>query len=139
MTRRRNSGSTWNEAPARYHVFLWLVEGGSNLSAAAKAALADPANDLFLSAASVWELAIKIGNKKLSLSDPLDAYVARWTAAYQLGALPVQFDHAHTVTKLPPHHKDPFDRLLIAQAVAEGMSVVTSDGKFAPYGVPVVW
>jgi len=66
------------------HVFLWLVEGNASLSAAAKAALADPANDLFLSAASVWELGIKIGNKKLSLSDPLDIYVAKWIAAYQL-------------------------------------------------------
>jgi PIN domain nuclease of toxin-antitoxin system len=121
------------------HTFLWLVEGSPNLSAAAKAALADPANDLFLSAASVWELAIKIGNNKLSLSDPLDVYVAKWTAAYQLGPLPVQFGHAQAVANLPAHHKDPFDRLLIAQAVHEGMSVVTSDGKFAPYGVPVVW
>jgi PIN domain nuclease of toxin-antitoxin system len=121
------------------HFFLWLVEGSPHLSAAARPALADPANDLFLSAASVWELAIKIGNRKLSLSDPLDVYVAKWIAAYQLAALPVQFDHAHTVTKLPPHHKDPFDRLLIAQAVVEGMSVVTSDGKFTPYGVPMVW
>jgi PIN domain nuclease of toxin-antitoxin system len=58
------------------HTFLWLVEGSANLSAAAKAALADPANALFLSAASAWELAIKIGNKKLSLSDPLDAKFA---------------------------------------------------------------
>jgi len=121
------------------HVFLWLVEGIPNLSAAAKLALSDPANELFLSAASVWELAIKIGNKKLSLSDPLDVYVAKWTAAYQLGALPVQFNHAHAVSKLPSHHKDPFDRLLIAQAIVEGMSVVTSDGKFTHYGVPTVW
>src|SRR5438874_496365 len=121
------------------HTFLWLVEGNPNLSAVAKAALADPANDLFLSAASVWEMAIKIGNKKLSLSDSLDVYVAKWTAAYQLGSLPVQFDHGYTVTNLPAHHKDPFDRLLIAQAVHEGMSVVTSDAKFTPYGVPIVW
>ncbi len=98
------------------HTFLWLVEGSANLSAAAKTALADPANDLFLSAASVWELAIKIGNKKLALSDTLDVFVAKWTAAYQLAPLPVQFGHAQTVVTLPPHHKDPFDRLLIAQA-----------------------
>lgn len=69
----------------------------------------------------------------------LDVYVAKWTAAYQLSPLPVQFGHAHPVANLPPHHKDPFDRLLIAQAMLEGMSVVTSDGKFAPYGVPTVW
>lgn len=121
------------------HTFLWLVEGSPNLSAAAKAALTDPANDLFLSAASIWEMAIKSGNKKLALSDPLDAYVAKWAAAYHLSALPVLFGHAQSVANLPPHHKDPFDRLLIAQAALEGMTVVTSDGKFAPYGVPIIW
>src|SRR4029453_15458342 len=89
------------------HTFLWLVEGSPNLSAAAKAALADPANDLFLSAASVWELAIKIGIKKLTLSDTLDVYVAKWKATYQLAALPVQFGHAYGVTALPSHHKRP--------------------------------
>jgi PIN domain nuclease of toxin-antitoxin system len=121
------------------HTFLWLVEGSPNLSPAAKAAFADPANQLFLSAASVWELAIKIGNRKLSLADPLDIFITRWTAAYQLDPLSVQFAHAHTVARLALHHKDPFDRLLIAQAMVEGMSVATSDSKFAPYGVPLVW
>ena len=67
------------------HAFLWLVEGSPNLSTAAWVALGDPANELVLSVASVWELAIKTGNKKLVLSDPLDAFVGKWTATYQLG------------------------------------------------------
>ena len=121
------------------HVFLWLVEGNPNLSAAAKAALADPANELFLSAASVWEMAIMIGTKKLALADPLDVFVGKWTATYRLTALPVSFGHAIAVAGLPGHHKDPFDRLLIAQSTLDGMSVVTGESKFVPYGVPIIW
>ena len=71
------------------HTFLWLVEGSPNLSTAAQAALADPANQLFLSVASVWELAIKIGNKKLALSDPLDSFIGKWTVTYQIAMLPI--------------------------------------------------
>ena len=121
------------------HAFLWLVEGSPNLSTAALAALADPANDVYLSGASVWELAIKVGNKKLSLSDPLDVFVPKWTAAYQLDPLPVRFIHVYGVMGLPSHRKDPFDRLLVAQAMVEGMKTLTSDSKFGPYGVPIVW
>ena len=121
------------------HTFLWLVEGSPLLSAAAQIALADSANDLFLSVASVWELAIKTGNKKLTLRDPLDVFVAKWTATYQLHLLPIQTPHVLAVVGLPDHHKDPFDRILIAQAVVEGMRLVSADSKLAPYGVPLVW
>ena len=121
------------------HAFLWLVEGSPNLSAAAQVALADPANDVYLSAASVWELAIKIGNKKLTLIDPLDVFVPKWTTAYQLDPLPIRFLHVYGIVGLPAHHKDPFDRLLVAQAMVEGMRVVTSDSKFGAYGIPIVW
>ena len=121
------------------HTFLWLVEGNPNLSAAAQTALADPANELFLSVASVWELVIKTGNKKLTLRDPVDVFVAKWTAFYQLSLLPIQTQHALAVVGLPNHHKDPFDRILIAQALVEGMTLVTGDNKFAPYGVPLIW
>jgi PIN domain nuclease of toxin-antitoxin system len=121
------------------HAFLWLVEGSPNLSAAAQAALADTANDVYLSAASVWELAIKVGNKKLTLSDSLDVFVPKWTATYHLDTLPVRFIHVYRTVDLPAHHKDPFDRLLIAQAMVEGMGLLTSDTKFTPYSVSIVW
>jgi PIN domain nuclease of toxin-antitoxin system len=121
------------------HTFLWLVEGSPNLSAGASTALADPANALYLSVASVWELAIKIGNKKLTLTDPLDVFVSKWGATYQLSLLPIQLPHVLAVAGLPDHHKDPFDRILIAQATVEGMTLVTADGKFVPYGVPIIW
>jgi PIN domain nuclease of toxin-antitoxin system len=120
------------------HTFLWLVEGSPNLSATAQVALADPANEAYLSAASVWELAIKIGNKKLALTDPLDLFVRKWTAAYQLALLPIDTSHARAVAGLPNHHRDPFDRILIAQALVEGMTLVSADVKFAPYSLPIL-
>ena len=121
------------------HTFLWLVDGSPNLSAAANAALADPTNQLFLSVASIWELAIKTGNQKLVLSDTLDVFVGKWTAAYQLARLPIDTPHALAVVALPNHHRDPFDRMLIAQALVEGMTLVSADAKFKPYSVPVIW
>ena len=121
------------------HTFLWLVEGGPNLSTAAQAALADPANDLFLSAGSVWGMAIKTGNKKLALRDPLGAFVGKWTATYQIALLPIDAPHALAVLGLPDHHRDPFDRILIAQAQVEGMTPVSADARFAPYPVPILW
>jgi PIN domain nuclease of toxin-antitoxin system len=121
------------------HTFLWLVEGSPKLSTVARAALADPANALYLSVASVWELAIKIGNKKLALSDPLDVFVGKWTVAYQLILLPIDTPHALAVLGLPDHHRDPFDRILIAQGRVEAMTLVSADPKFAPYSVPILW
>lgn len=121
------------------HTFLWLVEGNPRLSAAARGALANPANELFFSVASVWELAIKTGNKKLTLIDPLDVYVSKWTATYQLALLPVDAPHALAVARLPAHHNDPFDRVMIATAQVEGMTLLTADAKFAPYSVPILW
>ena len=121
------------------HTFLWLVEGSPKLSAAAQAALADPANESYLSVASVWELAIKTGNKKLSLTDPLDKFVGKWTVAYQLALLPIDTPHALAVVGLPDHHRDPFDRILIAQALVERMTLLSADAKFASYSVPILW
>jgi PIN domain nuclease of toxin-antitoxin system len=121
------------------HAFLWLVEGSPNLSQAAQAALTDPLNELFLSVASAWEMAIKISNGKLRLSEPLDRFIAKWTATYLLEQVPIQMTHAVAVAALLPHHRDPFDRLLIAQSQIEGMQLVSGDGKFAPYGIPIVW
>jgi PIN domain nuclease of toxin-antitoxin system len=123
------------------HTFLWLVDGNPNLSSMAQAALCDPANALFLSVASVWELAIKTSrtNPQLKLSEPLDQYVAKWTAAYQIQVLPIDLPHALNVTGLPHHHSDPFDRLLISQTEIEAMAMVSADSKFTSYSIPVLW
>jgi PIN domain nuclease of toxin-antitoxin system len=121
------------------HTFLWLVEGSPHLSATAQAALVDPTNELHLSVASVWELAIKTGIKKLTLSDPVAVFVGKWTTTYQLALLPIDTPHALAVAGLPDHHRDPFDRILIAQALVERMALLTADGKFAAYAVPILW
>lgn len=123
------------------HTFLWLVEGSTSLSTPAAAALSNPANELFLSVASIWELAIKTSSakQKLSLSEPLETFVAKWTAAYQLKELPILGRHALQVRALPDRHRDPFDRILIAQALTEGMTLVSADTQFAAYPVTVIW
>ena len=123
------------------HAFLWLVDGNPHLSATAQTALGDPANALFLSVASVWELSIKTSrtHPQLRLNDPLDQYIAKWTAAYQVQVLPIDLPHALHVAGLPHHHTDPFDRLLIAQAEVEAMTLVSADRKFASYPISLLW
>lgn len=123
------------------HAFLWLVDGNSNLSDTAQMALRDPVNAIFLSVASVWELSIKTrrSNPQLRLNEPLDQYVAKWTAAYQIQVLPIDLEHALHVGGLPHHHSDPFDRLLIAQAEVETMTLVSADRKFVSYSIPLLW
>ena len=84
-------------------------------------------------------MAIKIAIGKLSLAVPLPAFVASQISAYPLKPLPITYEHTYHVENLPMHHNDPFDRLLIAQAMSEGLVLLTSDGKFGPYGVPTLW
>ena len=123
------------------HTLLWLVDGHPNLSGPARSALMDPENDLFISVASIWELAIKTTkpNQPLILNDPIDIYLAKWLPVYQLTVLPILQLHALELLTLPDHHRDPFDRILIAQARQENMTVVTADGKFADYPITIVW
>jgi PIN domain nuclease of toxin-antitoxin system len=123
------------------HTLLWLVDGHPNLSGPARSALMDPENDLFISVASIWELAIKTTkpNQPLILNDPIDIYLAKWLPVYQLTVLPILQLHALELLTLPDHHRDPFDRILIAQARQENMTVVTADGKFADYPITIIW
>ena len=125
--------------PLDTHTFLWLIEGSPNLSSTAQLALGDPANELYLSVASVWEMAIKIGNRKLTLSDPLDVFVGRWTMVYRITLLAIDTRHALAVVGLPDHHRDPFDRILIAQTLVEQMTLVSGDARIALYPVPILW
>ena len=123
------------------HTLLWLVDGHPNLSGSARFALMNPENDLFISVASIWELAIKTmkPNQPLILNDPLDIYLAKWLPVYQLTVLPILELHALELLTLPDHHRDPFDRILIAQARQENMTIVTADGKFADYPITIIW
>ncbi len=110
------------------HTLLWAVDDPSKLGPAAMADLQDPGNELLVSAGTIWEMAIKVGLGKLALSWPYRPWIER--ALTDLGAiiLPIGVAHADAQAKLPHHHRDPFDRLLIAQALVEGMTIIGNDG-----------
>jgi len=101
--------------------------------------LVNPANQIFLSVASVWELQIKIALGKFSFSDTLENVINEERQTNNLQILPVQLSHALYLKNLPPHHKDPFDRLLISQAIVENMTLVSADMNFANYQVNLLW
>ena len=121
------------------HVFLWWVEGDRALPAKARAALADPDNECLVSMASAWELAIKSGLGKLKLAVPVMRYVVEHVAANAFRVLDIRLAHVGRVETLPPHHRDPFDRLLAAQALEEKLPIVSADPVFRKYGVKRVW
>lgn len=116
------------------HVLLWWLEGAERLARPARAAVEDPATGVAVSAVSVWEIEIKRALGKLDA--PLDLLAQ--IRASQFDLLPVLGEHAVAAGRLPRHHEDPFDRMLIAQAVTEGLTLVTRDARFGPYGVTVL-
>ena len=120
------------------HAFLWFVTGDSRLSRIARAAIEREDARLHLSAASVWEMAIKSSLGRLTLPRPLDAYVAE-KVSEGFHVLPIDWVHAAGAERLPFHHRDHFDRLIASQALAERIPVVTRDRVFRKYGVQVVW
>jgi PIN domain nuclease of toxin-antitoxin system len=120
------------------HAFIWWDSDPAQLSAPALAALRDPANEVWLSVASVWEMVIKAQLGKLTLRLPL-ADLVRQQQANGLQVLPVTLAHVLAVEGLPPIHKDPFDRILIAQANVEGAELVSADQLVRQYPVRVLW
>jgi PIN domain nuclease of toxin-antitoxin system len=120
------------------HTFLWFVAGRSDLSRRARRALEDGRAVLFLSAASVWEMAIKISLGRLTLNTTAADYV-RGKIESGLQMLPIEWAHAAAVEALPFHHRDPFDRLLVAQAQIEDLTIVSADPAFRKYDVRVIW
>ncbi len=120
------------------HTFVWWADNSPRLSPTADTFIRDPANTIFLSVVSVWEIIVKHKLGKLPLSQPLVAILSRLPAA-RIAVLPVQIDHTLAVEQLPDPHRDPFDRLLVAQAVVEGAVLLTIDKIFRQYPVTVVW
>ena len=119
--------------------FIWWDSGGGSLSAKAAAALHDPANRLHLSQVSIWEMQLKHQKGKLPLRQPLSDIIQEQCAQNGLLLLPIEPRDIYGLSQLAPHHADPFDRLIISQSKMRGFSVVTDDGEFTKYGVPVVW
>jgi PIN domain nuclease of toxin-antitoxin system len=120
------------------HVFIWWADDPEKLSPAALAALEDEANDLLLSVASVWEMQIKIQLGKLKLSLPLKELVKNQQETNNLTVSPVTLPHVLALDALPFHHKDPFDRLLIAQSIEEDLTLVSADSQFSTYSVKLL-
>jgi PIN domain nuclease of toxin-antitoxin system len=121
------------------HALLWFVWNHANLSAMARALLADPNNTLFLSVVSIWEIAIKVSINKLILVDPYDVFMNQAIASLGLNMVPIEVRHATLLTTLSHHHKDPFDRMLIAQAIVEQIPIVSADVAFDAYAVTRLW
>lgn len=120
-------------------VWLWSVGPTDKIGSTGLQILSDGEQDIYLSAASSWEIAIKAKLRKFDLPEPPPAYVPKRLAAQGIHSLPVTLRQSLGVYDLPLHHSDPFDRLIIAQAVAEGMVILTSDRVFEKYPVEVVW
>lgn len=121
------------------HTFLWWNEASPRLSKKALVLLSDPANTLLLSVVSAWELVLKTQTGKMRLSESPSVYVPTRMAHYAMEPLPVTLAHALACESLPLHHRDPFDRLLIAQATIEGVPIVTADPEFRRYSIKVLW
>lgn len=124
------------------HTFLWHSTAAPQVSATATALLVDPANELLLSMASVWEIAIKVGLKKLILATPYAAFMATALSSYRVSVLPITVDDCIAYEQLPfpnPNHRDPFDRMIITHARREGLPIVGNDAAFDGYGVTRLW
>jgi len=119
--------------------FLWWVMDEAALSSRARQLIQDGASVLYLSAASAWEISIKASLGKLKLSDEPGKVITEQMAANGIHPLPIQVSHALHVYGLPPHHRDPFDRMLVAQSQLEDLPIVTPDERIAQYGVQTVW
>lgn len=119
--------------------FLWMIRGASELSPAAKRTMLDPGNDLYLSIASVWEIAIKSSIGKLKLAQPVEIFVPAELQANDIQQLEISFRHVARVARLPFHHRDPFDRILVCQAETEGLALLSADPVFDRYNVQRVW
>jgi PIN domain nuclease of toxin-antitoxin system len=120
------------------HAFLWALAGDGRMSRHARDIFAG-STELSLSMASIWEILIKVQAGKMNFPRPAGPYVIRKLVENRIEVLPISIDHLLAVERLPMHHRDPFDRMLIAQSIEEHLPVVTADRVFARYPVDVIW
>lgn len=119
------------------HILLWYLEGHPNLPDVQRLMIEDRRNQVFVSAASLWEMTIKISIGKLDLMDDL-ATIEKTLRLQGIPVLPIQTPHLQSLLTLPFHHRDPFDRLIIAQAISESMTLVSHDAVFSAYSVSLL-
>lgn len=121
------------------HSLIWALNDPTKLGTAAAMALQDSENELLVGAGTLWELSIKTALAKLTLSMPFRQWMEKAITDLGLVVLPILLDHADRQSGLPFHHRDPFDRLLAAQSLVEGMPLVSADAIFDQYGVNRIW
>ena len=121
------------------HAFLWFVTDDPKLAATAKSAIADANNEILVSPASYWEVAIKVSIGKYTLTAPFETFITRGIKDNDFRILPIEPKHTAALINMPFHHRDPFDRLIIAQAMVENVGVVSADPAFDSYGVTRLW
>ena len=121
------------------HAFLWWITGDERLSDRVSQLIADGRNEMFVSAASIWEIAIKGRLGRLSISGDPAKFIGGQIVENSFRGLPIVAGHALRVWELPDHHRDPFDRMLVAQAQVEGLALVSRDPQVSKYDIEVVW
>lgn len=121
------------------HTLLWMIDGNEKLGAAASYELSSSDNQLFLSHASAWEIAIKAGSGRLSLTLSPQAYLAKYLPIYGITYLAISLPSIFIAGKLPRHHGDPFDRMMVAQCMAANIAIISIDAKLDAYGVQRIW
>lgn len=121
------------------HAFLWFVNDDPLLSKPAKRLIEDESSQPFLSAASLWEIAIKMSLGKLNLKQPYEVFIPQQLALNGIGILNITMEHTAAIANLPFHHRDPFDRLLVVQSKIENMPLVSADHLVDMYGITRVW
>ena len=119
--------------------FLWIAEGSPKLSSTAEKLFRDPRNEVFLSVASAWEIAIKYSMGRLPIPQPPEEFVPSRRVVYGLRSLPLEEEDALYGSKLPRHHSDPFDRILICQAIFHELEILSPDPLLAQYRVRLIW
>ena len=121
------------------HTLLWSQDDITRLPEPATTALTNPADDRLLSIATIWEIGIKVALGKLPLSKPFRTWMDTAISDLAMTPLPITLDHVEQLTQLPFHHRDPFDRLIIAQAIVEDIPLISSDTQFDAYGIHRIW
>ena len=121
------------------HTFLWWITDHPKLPSRVREIIGDGNNELFVSAASGWEIAIKAKLGRLQLPDEPQRFILEQLSLNAIQSLPIQMSHALHVFSLPDHHRDPFDRILISQAQLEGLPILTADPQISLYPVEVIW
>ncbi len=121
------------------HIFLWWIIADARLPSRVREIIADGKNELFFSAASCWEIAIKTQLGRISLPGRPDVFISEQMTMNAVQGLPIQASHALHVFNLPHLHRDPFDRIIVAQSQLEGLPIITSDALIAQYDIKIIW